>query len=66
MEPIVYGDYPKSMIDLVKERLPRFTEEEKNWLRDPSTSLASTIIPRDMAKTFQQVKLNQSAITTML
>ncbi|KAK9926669.1 hypothetical protein M0R45_023884 [Rubus argutus] len=33
MEPIVYGDYPKSMIDLVKERLPRFTEEEKKLVK---------------------------------
>lgn len=33
MEPIVYGDYPKSMIDLVKERLPHFTEEEKKLVK---------------------------------
>ena len=29
MEPLVFGDYPKSMKDLLKERLPSFTQEEK-------------------------------------
>lgn len=33
MEPLVFGDYPKSMKDLVKERLPVFTEEEKNLVK---------------------------------
>ena len=32
MEPIVYGDYPKIMNDLVNERLTSFTEEEKNLI----------------------------------
>ncbi|PRQ17029.1 putative beta-glucosidase [Rosa chinensis] len=29
MDPFVYGDYPKSMKELVKERLPTFSPEEK-------------------------------------
>ncbi|KAF7833956.1 beta-glucosidase 24-like [Senna tora] len=29
MEPLVFGDYPKSMKDLVKGRLPCFTQQEK-------------------------------------
>lgn len=33
VEPIVYGDYPKSMKDLVKERLPIFSEEDKSLLK---------------------------------
>ncbi|KAI4336291.1 hypothetical protein L6164_014835 [Bauhinia variegata] len=33
MEPLVFGDYPKSMRDLVKDRLPRFTQEEKNLVK---------------------------------
>lgn len=33
MEPLVYGDYPKSMRDLVKDRLPTFTQEEKKLLK---------------------------------
>ncbi|XP_048330155.2 beta-glucosidase 24 [Ziziphus jujuba] len=33
VEPLVYGDYPKSMRDLVKERLPTFTEEQKNLVK---------------------------------
>ncbi|PRQ17020.1 putative beta-glucosidase [Rosa chinensis] len=33
MEPIVFGDYPKIMRDLVKERLPLFTEEEKKLIK---------------------------------
>ncbi|KAI5356404.1 hypothetical protein L3X38_009299 [Prunus dulcis] len=32
MEPLVYGDYPKSMRDFVKDRLPTFTQEEKKLL----------------------------------
>lgn len=32
MEPLVYGDYPKSMRDLVKTRLPIFTEKQKIML----------------------------------
>lgn len=33
MEPLVFGDYPKSMKDYVKERLPRFTSEEKKLMK---------------------------------
>ncbi|KAF7833955.1 beta-glucosidase 24-like [Senna tora] len=33
MEPLVFGDYPKSMRDLVKQRLPCFTQEEKNLIK---------------------------------
>ena len=32
-EPLVYGDYPKSMRHLVKERLPIFTKEERRLLK---------------------------------
>ncbi len=32
IEPLVFGDYPKSMRDLVKERLPIFSEEEKKMI----------------------------------
>lgn len=32
-EPLVFGDYPKSMKESVKERLPAFTEEEKTSLK---------------------------------
>lgn len=32
VEPLVYGDYPKIMRELVKERLPEFSEEEKSLL----------------------------------
>ncbi|PON63682.1 Glycoside hydrolase [Trema orientale] len=33
MEPLVYGDYPESMKSLVKERLPTFTDEEKELVK---------------------------------
>lgn len=33
MEPLVYGDYPKSMRDLVKTRLPIFTKKQKMMLK---------------------------------
>lgn len=33
MEPLVFGDYPKSMKDYAKERLPRFTSEEKKLMK---------------------------------
>ena len=33
-EPLIFGDYPKSMRDLVKERLPIFSEEEKKMIKD--------------------------------
>ncbi|KAL6297074.1 hypothetical protein ACE6H2_005216 [Prunus campanulata] len=33
MEPLVLGEYPKSMRVLVKERLPKFTKEEKKLIK---------------------------------
>jgi beta-glucosidase len=35
-DPIWFGDYPSIMKDRVKERLPVFTQEEKNMLRNSS------------------------------
>ncbi|XP_038879838.1 beta-glucosidase 12-like [Benincasa hispida] len=32
LDPIVYGDYPASMRTLVKERLPKFTKEERSLI----------------------------------
>ncbi|XP_038683079.1 beta-glucosidase 24-like [Tripterygium wilfordii] len=36
VEPLVFGDYPKIMKELVKDRLPVFTEEEKGLLKGSS------------------------------
>ena len=36
VEPMVFGDYPKSMRKLVKERLPIFSEEEKKMIKGTS------------------------------
>ncbi|KAF7833961.1 beta-glucosidase 12 isoform X2 [Senna tora] len=33
MEPLVFGDYPKIMRELAKERLPYFTQQEKNLIK---------------------------------
>lgn len=33
IHPIVYGEYPKTMQDIVKERLPEFTEEEVKMVK---------------------------------
>ncbi|PQP91809.1 beta-glucosidase 24 [Prunus yedoensis var. nudiflora] len=33
MEPLVLGEYPKSMRVLVKERLPKFTKDEKKLIK---------------------------------
>ncbi|KAL6182585.1 hypothetical protein ACLB2K_044004 [Fragaria x ananassa] len=33
MEPFVYGDYPKSMRELVKERLPSFSAQEQSLIK---------------------------------
>lgn len=33
MDPLTNGDYPSSMRGLVKERLPRFSEEEKRLMK---------------------------------
>ncbi|XP_008243664.1 PREDICTED: beta-glucosidase 12-like [Prunus mume] len=33
MDPLTYGDYPHSMRSLVKERLPKFTDEESKLLK---------------------------------
>lgn len=33
VEPLVFGDYPKSMLELVKDRLPKFTDQEKSMLK---------------------------------
>ncbi|KAF3432481.1 hypothetical protein FNV43_RR27221 [Rhamnella rubrinervis] len=32
-EPLVFGDYPKSMRELVKERLPTFSEDDKRMVK---------------------------------
>ncbi|XP_018439685.1 beta-glucosidase 44 [Raphanus sativus] len=33
IHPIVYGEYPKTMQNIVKERLPKFTEEEVKMVK---------------------------------
>ncbi|XP_020245593.1 beta-glucosidase 24-like [Asparagus officinalis] len=33
MDPFVHGDYPKTMKDILGDRLPRFTEEEKKAIK---------------------------------
>ncbi|KAK9203291.1 hypothetical protein WN943_013545 [Citrus x changshan-huyou] len=33
MEPLVYGDFPKTMRQIVKDRLPRWSDEEKNLVK---------------------------------
>ncbi|ONH96078.1 hypothetical protein PRUPE_7G106100 [Prunus persica] len=33
MDPLTYGDYPPSMRSIVKERLPKFTDEESKLLK---------------------------------
>ncbi|KAM7502629.1 hypothetical protein LguiB_001533 [Lonicera macranthoides] len=33
MDPVTFGDYPKSMRDLVKDRLPKFTKEQSKLLK---------------------------------
>ncbi|CAN1250366.1 Beta-glucosidase 27 [Linum perenne] len=33
MDPITFGNYPRTMIDLLGSRLPKFTEEESRLLR---------------------------------
>ncbi|KAL6178165.1 hypothetical protein ACLB2K_049684 [Fragaria x ananassa] len=33
LEPFVYGEYPKSMKEVVKERLPSFSAEEKSLIK---------------------------------
>ncbi|KAF3432300.1 hypothetical protein FNV43_RR27040 [Rhamnella rubrinervis] len=32
-EPLVFGDYPKSMRELVKERLPTFSKDDKRMVK---------------------------------
>jgi len=32
LDPVVYGDYPKIMRELVGNRLPNFTEDEKKMV----------------------------------
>lgn len=34
LHPLVYGDYPSIMRSVVKERLPKFTEEETILIRE--------------------------------
>ncbi|KAL6277683.1 hypothetical protein ACE6H2_021284 [Prunus campanulata] len=43
-ETLVYGDYPKNVRHLVKERLPIFTKEERRLLKGSFDLLASIII----------------------
>ncbi|CAN1145084.1 Beta-glucosidase 12 [Linum perenne] len=34
MDPITFGNYPRTMVDLLGSRLPKFTEEESRLLRN--------------------------------
>ena len=33
MDPLTYGYYPRTMVDLLGPRLPKFTEEESHLLK---------------------------------
>lgn len=35
MNPLYYGDYPEVMREILGEQLPKFTEEDKELLRNP-------------------------------
>ncbi|CAB4280563.1 unnamed protein product [Prunus armeniaca] len=50
MDPLVFGEYPKSMRELVKERLPKFTEEEKVMVKGSLDFLAINYYASSYAK----------------
>ncbi|XP_021808445.1 beta-glucosidase 13-like [Prunus avium] len=50
MDPFVFGEYPKSMRELVKERLPEFTEEEKVMVKGSLDFLAINYYASSYAK----------------
>ncbi|XP_020420359.1 beta-glucosidase 13 [Prunus persica] len=50
MDPFVFGEYPKSMRELVKERLPEFTEEEKVMVKGSLDFLAMNYYASSYAK----------------
>ena len=58
MDPITRGDYPYTMQGLVKERLPKFTEEESKMLTGSFdfvglnyyTALYATDVPKNYSK----------------
>jgi len=35
LNPLYYGDYPEVMHEILGEQLPKFTEEDKELLRNP-------------------------------
>ncbi|KAJ0035772.1 hypothetical protein Pint_26297 [Pistacia integerrima] len=54
MDPLVYGDYPKIMKEIVRDRLPSFTDEEKKMVLKNLMILSESILTQiAMLKTFQ-------------
>lgn len=55
MEPLVYGDYPKSMRELVKDRLPTFTADEKNLVKGSFDFIGINYYTSRYAKNIKQL-----------
>ena len=54
MEPLVFGDYPKSMRSLVKERLPIFSCEESKLVKGSYDFIGINYYTSRYAKTASQ------------
>ncbi|WCJ36231.1 Beta-glucosidase 24 [Euphorbia peplus] len=62
MEPLVYGDYPRIMRELVKERLPTFTEQEKQLVKGSFDFIGINYYSANYAKSIP-INLNVTPIS---
>lgn len=61
LDPVVYGDYPKIMRELVGNRLPNFTEDEKNMVAGSTDFIGINYYTSHFAK-HETNKTNMSLI----
>ena len=64
MHPLVYGDYPDSMRELVKERLPKFTDDEVSLVKGSYDFLGINYYTANYAKNNPNVDPNKPSEVT--
>ncbi|KAL0558760.1 hypothetical protein IC582_003342 [Cucumis melo] len=64
LHPLVYGDYPASMRELVKERLPKFTEDEVTLVKGSYDFLGINYYTANYAKNNPNVDPNKPSQVT--
>uniref|UniRef100_A0A0A0M004 Beta-glucosidase n=1 Tax=Cucumis sativus TaxID=3659 RepID=A0A0A0M004_CUCSA len=64
LHPLVYGDYPDSMRELVKERLPKFTDDEVSLVKGSYDFLGINYYTANYAKNNPNVDPNKPSEVT--